>query len=144
LSIYKTAFVYLGIAAFCGVFSIVYEANSHGVVSPWMVWLFAWPLLGGACPYAILARFPARSGRFAWARMAHHGAVACATIGSCLTGVMQIYGTSSAWVDGYWVAGILLALVAAVVAVRCTTVTRKWSGRYCWARSGTHHSSGPG
>ena len=119
MSIYKTAFIYLGIAGFCGLFSIVYEANSHGVVSGWMVWLFAWPLLGGALPYALFARF---SGRAPWARMAHHGAVACATVGACVTGVLEIYGTSSVWVSVYWIAALILAVVAGWAGIHTVSV----------------------
>ena len=113
MSIYRTAFIYLGIAGFCGLFSIVYEANSHGVVSGWMVWLFTWPLLAGALPYALFARFSClTSGVVPWVRMAHHGAVACATVGACLTGVMDIYGTSSVWVSAYWISALILAVAA--------------------------------
>ena len=148
MSIYRTVFVYLGIAGFAGLFSWVYEANSHGVSSPWMTYLFAWPLLGGALPYAIFTRFVSRKTgthnycgnsqnsysdklrqknrprgsapqgpRGWWAGMAYHGAVACATVGACVTGVFQIYGTSSAWVSVYWAAAILLAVTAAVIMV---------------------------
>jgi len=111
---YKTAFVYLGISGFCGLFSAVYEAFSHGVYSPWMVFLFAWPLIGGALPYALIARFAGHLD-LPWARLAHHGAVACATVGACVAGVLQIYGTSSAWVSLYWIAASVLAIPAAMV-----------------------------
>lgn len=118
---YRTAFIYLGIAGLCGLFSLVYEANSHGVISGWMVWLFAWPLLGGALPYAMFARFLSKKSTLvSWVRMAHHGAVACATVGGCVTGVLQIYGTSSAWIDAYWVAAIILALTCVVGAIGAT------------------------
>ena len=166
---YRTALVYLGVAGFCGLFSIVYEANSHGVLSGWMIFLFAWPLLGGTLPYFLFARFSVgktstpqrceksrnytfdrlgqknRARRFApqplpwsrhneqarsaldlrrgprvtqaWARLAHHGAVATATVGACLTGVFQIYGTSSGWVSLYWAAAVLLAVIAGVLGL---------------------------
>ena len=109
-------FVYLGIAGFAGVYSAVYETLSHGVDSLWMITLFAWPLIGGAVPYAIIARF-GQHVDLPWARLAHHSAVACATLGACVTGVLQIYGTSSAWVWAYWIAAILLTIVTVVLAV---------------------------
>jgi len=107
--------VYLGVAGFCGAYSAVYETLSHGVNSLWMVTLFAWPLIGGAVPYTFAARF-GKHLDLPWARLAHHGAVACATLGACVTGVLQIYGTSSAWVGVYWIAAILLAITAALSA----------------------------
>jgi len=115
---YRTAIIYLGVAGFCGLFSIVYEANSHGVYSGWMIFLFAWPLMCGALPYALIARFNhVTSPHGAWGRLAHHGAVATATVGACLTGVFQIYGTSSEWVSLYWAAAVLLAVIAGVLGL---------------------------
>lgn len=116
LSTYRAVIVYLAVAGFCGLFSFVYEQHSNGVSSPWMVWLFAWPLLGGAIPCAVLASRPASSLSL-WARLAYHGAVACCTVGACVTGVFQIYGTASVWTNVYWAAGILLLLVAVATGV---------------------------
>jgi len=112
----RVALIYLAVAAFCGVFAAVYEHFSHGVYSPWMVCLFAWPLVGGALPYALLRRPPETlSSRLRWARLAHHAAVASATVGSCVQGVLDIYGTTSDWVITYWIAALTFALAAAVL-----------------------------
>ena len=111
--------VYLAVSGFCGLFSLVYEYFSHGVYSPWMVFLFAWPLLGGAVPYAVLAWRGNRrvSPITSWARLAHHCAVASLTVGACISGVLDIYGTTSVWTPVYWAAGIVLGTTGLVMGV---------------------------
>ena len=126
----RAALTYLAVAAFCGVFAAVYEHFSHGVYSCWMVLLFAWPLLGGALPYAVVAfvrrgRPAPRSALRDWARLAHHAAVAALTVGSCLTGVMEIFGTTTPWTAWYWAAGVVLAAVAVGLAVVPITALRR-------------------
>ena len=44
---------YLCISAFCLLFFIIYNHFSHEIRSPWMTWLFAWPLVLGAVPAAL-------------------------------------------------------------------------------------------
>ena len=116
--------VYGAVTAFCGVFAAVYEHFSHGMFSAWMVYLFAWPLVGGVLPYAVaVIRRPSwvdASVLMAWARLGHHAAVATATVGSCLAGVFEIYGTSSSWVVVYWIAAGSFALAALVLALVAT------------------------
>ena len=46
-------FRYLGISAFCLIFSRIYGLFSHGIRSPWMTFLAAWPFLLGALPTAL-------------------------------------------------------------------------------------------
>ena len=141
--------VYVAVAAFCGLFSAIYEYFSHGVYSAWMIFLFAWPLVGGVLPYAVVVLVGRRhgdgsSGPIAkrnhsgkpgqrnrphgdgwektatagrWARLAHHAAIATLTVGACLSGVFEIYGTASGWVAVYWAAGGVFAVVAAVLGI---------------------------
>ncbi|MEA5055179.1 MAG: hypothetical protein VB093_17295 [Propionicimonas sp.] len=133
----RTALTYLAVAAFCGVFAAVYEHFSHGVYSAWMVLLFAWPLLAGAVPYAIAALLtrhasvPVGRGRD-WARLCHHAAIATATIGACLSGVLEIYGTTSDWLAWYWAAAAVLATTALGLAVG----SRQRQARHSPARLG--------
>ncbi|MDO5133326.1 MAG: hypothetical protein Q4D81_10130 [Eubacteriales bacterium] len=47
---------YLVISAFCGGLALIYNYFSHGITSPWMTFLFAWPLLLGALPAALRVR----------------------------------------------------------------------------------------
>lgn len=107
----RTVLTYAGVTAFCGLFSFVYEHFSHGVFSPFMVWLFAVPLALGVVPFAALGLirrlpFPARL-----PLNLYHSAVATLTVGCCIRGVLEIYGTSSRLTGLYWVVGgTLLAL----------------------------------
>lgn len=112
----RGALRYLAASAFCGLFAAVYEHFGHGVYSSYMVYLFLWPLLGGmpalllalAKPAAFYGRlYPARAVRELWG-----AGVATLTLGSCLRGVFDIYGTTAPLVRAYWFAGTLLLLTA--------------------------------
>lgn len=104
---------YLMAALLCSIFSAVYETFSHGVYSPYMVLLFAVPLLLGALPLALLSR--------SRLRLPSGGALKCwragiqtLTAGSCLTGVLEIYGTDSPYLRIYAAAGGALLAAGAV------------------------------
>ena len=103
----RAALTYLAVSAFCGFFAAVYEHFSHGVVSGFMVYLFAWPLLG-ALPCLLLRTFPQRAARNFWG-----AGVATLTVGSCLTGVFEIYGSTAPLVCVYWYAGAALLAAGA-------------------------------
>ncbi len=103
---------YFAAAAFCILFAAVYEHFSHGVWSNYMVCLFVWPLLGGVpallLPGIRTALMPCRAVRNFWA-----SGVATLTLGSCLAGVFEIYGTTAPLVAVYWYAGAALTVLAA-------------------------------
>jgi len=120
----RVAVTYVIVAAFCGVFSAIYESMSHGVYSGWMVFLFAWPLIGGVLPYAVLVLVGKTRGPLPlppapghWARLSGHATVAVLTVGSCVEGVLYIYGTMSSWMVVYWIAGVVLAVATITLAV---------------------------
>jgi len=105
----KTALKYLAVSLFCGFFSWVYERFSHGVYSNYMVYLFLFPLLGGALPFGAIwlsgfRRFPGRT-----AAALYHCGIATLAVGSCVSGILSIYGTSSAYMHFYWSVGGLMA-----------------------------------
>lgn len=104
----KTAFAYGLVSLFCALFGAVYEAFSHGVYSDYMLYAFAFPLAGGALPFmgkALFGRqFPGRlSGNL------YHCGIAALTVGSVMRGVLEIYGTTNALVNVYWIAGAVFA-----------------------------------
>lgn len=102
---------FLCITLFCGLFSAVYEYFSHGVYSGFMVYLFVFPLVGGVLPYGVLGVTPrAVCPSPALARIYNSGVAALAT-GSCVQGVLDIYGTRSVYMPVYWVAGAVLVLI---------------------------------
>ncbi len=107
----KRLAIYAGVTLFCALFSTVYELFSHGVYSPYMVYLFAIPLVLGVIPEALGLLWPRLIGG-AWQRTIHGFAVATLTVGSALMGVLEIYGTTSAFTIYYLVAGIGLLLLA--------------------------------
>lgn len=108
---------YLGMAAFCIVFSTVYEIFSHQVYSAFMIGLAAFPLLLGALPVLIIRR-QGRQGRTPLQKRLQLWSVLTLTVGSCLTGVFEIYGTASQYTIIYWIAGAMLTAAAAAAFIR--------------------------
>lgn len=101
----RTVRMYAVLAAFCAVFGFVYEQFSHGVFSPFMGYLFLFPLLGGAVPFLLLYLLPFPRLPGTASRYAYHSGLAALTVGSCLTGVFDIYGTTAPLAGVYWWAG---------------------------------------
>lgn len=133
--IYKTILIrYLAISAFCAVFSIVYDQFSHDVRSPWMTWLFVWPLVMGAIP-AVLEYFgilPGTGEVFEGKeeiggiqKDVYRFGIAALTCASLLRGVLKIAGTDSRLVGYLFAAG---ALMSAAGAVSYFAAVRKEAG----------------
>lgn len=104
----RTSLIYLCITLFCGLFSAVYEHFSYGVYSNCMIYLFLFPLIGGVLPYTVLGLTPHSRVPSAVSSRLFNSGVAALTVGSCVKGVLEIYGTSSVYLEFYWAAGILL------------------------------------
>lgn len=107
----KTVIRYLWAAVGCAAFSAVYEGFSHGVISLWMAGLCLWPLLLGALPFSLWGR-AWRSGRVAW-----HAGVITLSVGSAVSGALEIYGTDSALTFVYFAAGAFLLLSGAALGI---------------------------
>ena len=108
---------YLVASLACAVFSLVYEFFSHGVVSLWMVALFSYPLLLGMIPAVICACAHVRESHLA--RQLWACGVITLAMGSCLRGVLEIYGTTSELILPYPAAGVGLLALALVAQVVC-------------------------
>lgn len=104
----RTAAIYAGVAVFCGVFALIYGQFSHGVFSAFLGWMFLFPLLLGALPFLLLWRLPSAGYPGTMARYAYHSGLAALTLGSCLTGIFEIYGSTAPLVKAYWVGGGIL------------------------------------
>ena len=105
----KIALIYLIIAIFCAAFGAIYELFSHEVYSFFMLYAFAFPLCGGVLPYLLYAL----SGKplpHPWDRLLGHAGIAALTVGSIVTGVLEIYGTTNLLTRAYWVVGAVLFL----------------------------------
>ncbi|GHU66935.1 hypothetical protein FACS1894184_05880 [Clostridia bacterium] len=62
----RTGFAYVFIAIFCAFFGAIYEAFSHGICSLYMIYAFAFPLVGGAAVTLLYASFPHKVYRRPW------------------------------------------------------------------------------
>ena len=95
-NIKKAFIIYIVTTVFCLVFFIIYNIFSHDVTSPFMTFLFAWPLLLGVLPCGILLIFKLENlypNRIT-ANLYNSG-VAALTVSSAMRGVFDIAGTSS-------------------------------------------------
>ena len=107
----------------CAVFSAVYEYFSHGVISWWMVGLCGFPLMLGVVPALSCAVAGMRLRPLA--RQLWACGVMTLAMGSCLCGVLEIYGTTSLLVGPYLPAGlVLLGLGFVLQVVFCVSEAR--------------------
>lgn len=100
----RTAFAYLLVSLFCALFGAIYEYFSHEVYSFYMIYAFAFPLVGGTLPFFILnlsrkAKYPN-----ALSRNLYHSGIAAFTVGSIIRGVLDIYGTTNSLTSYYGIA----------------------------------------
>ena len=82
-----------------------------------MTFMFAIPLIGGALPALVghlaKAQPVPRLTRQAWALV-----IACLTVASCLRGIFEIAGTSSAFLWVYPPVALVFAFIAVVTLLR--------------------------
>ncbi len=109
----KIALVYLIVTALCAILGAVYELFSYEVYSYFMLYAFAFPLCG-AFLYLIYTLLPESSLPGCFDRLLGHAGIATLTIGSFMTGVLEIYGTTNLLVMTYWILGGVLLLGAAL------------------------------
>lgn len=111
----KTAYIYLLISLFFLLFGAVYEIFSHEVYSFYMIYAFAFPLVGGTLPFLTLGILRVRKYPNTISKNLYHGGIITLTIGSVLSGVLEIYGTTNALVVIYWVVGIPMVVLGAII-----------------------------
>ena len=117
----KTLLLWAGSVIFCILFAAVYEYFSHGVYSNAMIFMFVYPLCLGFIPNWILLK----NGLWKTNRLYNDG-VLVLTLGSLLTGVLEIYGTESTLTTYYYPAGLaLLALGMLVYIIKMCTYGKK-------------------
>ena len=102
-------------------FSAIYEYFSHGVYSVFMVGLAVWPLVLGMLP-SWLAGIDGVAEPTPLARTLLAAGILTLALGSLVTGVMEIYGSTSAFTPVYWALGAVIMLAAVVAFLRCGTV----------------------
>ena len=104
----KPLLVYLGLTAFCIVLDRVYFLLGHGVESPYMLWLFLYPLLGGILPLGLAWIFVDHANEVPLFRLAYNAfntGMATLLLGSVLSGVIEIAGTASPYPPYFLVVG---------------------------------------
>ncbi len=91
----KTPVVYLLISILCLIIFVIYSKFSHGVSSPFMTYLFGWPLLLGLTPAMLYVIFPKlrRPDRVSF--NIYNSGVAALTVSSLLKGIFDIAGNNS-------------------------------------------------
>ncbi len=101
-------------ALFCALFGAVYESFSHGVYAYGMIYAFAFPLALGVLPLMLLellkVPLPDRP-----VRSVYHAGIATLTVGSLVSGALEIYGTSSPLTIVYWLVGGALTFVGVLL-----------------------------
>ena len=121
----RTAFAYLLVSLFCALFGAIYEYFSHEVYSFYMIYAFAFPLVGGTLPFFILnlsrkAKYPN-----SLSRNLYHSGIAAFTVGSIIRGVLDIYGTTNSLTSYYGIAGISLLIAGAAAYFIQIVIHRK-------------------
>lgn len=96
---------YLGITVFCAVFYLIYNCFSHGVHSPYMTYLFAWPMVLGLLPCLVFWRLPRFRQPGNICINLYHPGVAAVTVSSLLRGIFEIAGTASVYQEWLMIAG---------------------------------------
>ena len=97
---------WLIISFLCLIFSIIYESFSHGVYSPFMVFLSLIPFLFGFIPCILLKKVKKPMHSRAW-----QDGVLLLLFGSLLQGIFDIYGTDSPFVKYYFYAGLIMLVI---------------------------------
>lgn len=104
----------LAASLFCALFGAVYECFSHGVYSYWMIYAFVFPLALGALPLTLVAAL-SLPGPNCIVRSILHAGIAVLTVGSIVTGVLEIYGTTNPLTAGYWILGSILTVFGTIL-----------------------------
>ena len=111
----KTAFVYLLISLFLVLFGAVYERYSHEVYSFYMLYAFVFPLAGGVLPFISICLYGANRYPPIRVRRLYHCGIVTLSVGSIIQGVLEIYGTTNALVQWYWIIGTGLVVLSIVL-----------------------------
>ena len=113
-SLQRLILIDLGAAVLCALSGAVYERFSHGVYSYYMLYAFAFPLVLGALPlYLFEILHGPFHGRLCWGL--YHAGIATLTVGSMVSGALEIYGTTSPLTYVYWIVGEALTLLGGLL-----------------------------
>lgn len=111
----KVALIYLILSIFLALFGAVYEHFSFGVYSYFMLYAFAFPLLGGVFPALGLSLWGQSKSPWAVAIWLYRAGIATLSIGSIIRGALDIYGTENVLTVWYWYVGGGLCVLGAIL-----------------------------
>lgn len=112
---FRSALSWLFVTLFVALFGAVYEAFSHGVYSYYMLYAFAFPLVLGVLPALLLGL--RRKSLPRPIQSIGNAAIATLTVGSLVSGALEIYGTTNPLTAVYWLLGGALLLTALFTAL---------------------------
>lgn len=110
---------------FLAVFALVYYMFSHGVHSPFMTFLFAWPMLLCALPAGICLLFSMVPGPSVISSLFWHTGTAAVTVSSMLRGIFDIAGNSSVYQSVLMAAGFFFLACGAALYLAGILILRK-------------------
>ena len=132
----KTAISYGAVTISCILFAKIYGLFGHGVTSSAMSLMFLFPLLGGLLPFLLLWLIglpkmqdenadPARlANQYRFFYNSYNSGVATLTVGSLLSGILEIAGTASPYLIAFTIGGWLMLAIgfATLVIIRGSLV----------------------
>ena len=117
------------VSVFCSLFlvtfSLVYNMFSHGVHSPFMTFLFAWPLLLCALPAGICLLVPEVPGPSVISSLFWQTGTAAVTVSSMLRGIFDIAGNSSVYQSALMAAGFFFLACGGILYLAGVFIGRK-------------------
>lgn len=93
---------------------MIYENFSHEVYSGFMIYAFLFPLAGGTLPFWIISLYYKKPLKRLPINLYNSG-IATLTIGSIMTGILEIFGTTNDIVQIYWFVGVGFIIAAIVI-----------------------------
>lgn len=111
---------------FCLIFSSIYSQFSHGVSSPYMTFLFAWPLLLCAVPSFACLFLHKIPGPSLLSSLFWHTGTAAVTVSSLLRGIFEIAGNASVYQHALMIAGDVFLVCGGLLYV-CGIIKRKFA-----------------
>lgn len=123
----KTVLSYLLITVLVIAIDNIYALFGHGVRSPYMDYMFLYPLIGGCLVFFILNRLAPgirTAKRFRLGYNLYNSGIATLTMGSFFTGILEIAGTASYFSIVFFVTGWVLAAAGFIFLVRSYVVYR--------------------
>ena len=94
-NVMRTLYIYIGVTLFIGLFSTIYEINSHNVINASMICAFIYPLVLGVGMYLAIRFIPSNKVPGMVPATIYHFGVAMLTVRRIFIGVLEIYGTTN-------------------------------------------------